>query len=89
MTLAGQDFYTSFARAWRDMPLNDRYVVSIHERPSARWGSLIWVEFEQRRLFDTFLPAARANVADVAVRAASTAYRNVVQPILRVCYSMT
>jgi curli production assembly/transport component CsgE len=79
MTLAGEDFYTSFAQAWRDMPLNDRYVVSIHERPSARWGSLIWVEFEQRRVFDTFLPAARANVAAVAVRAASTAYQNVVQ----------
>jgi curli production assembly/transport component CsgE len=79
MTLAGEDFYTSFAQAWRDMPLGDRYVVSIHERPSARWGSLIWVEFEQRRVFDTFLPAARANVAAVAVRAASTAYQNVVQ----------
>ncbi|WP_158904562.1 CsgE family curli-type amyloid fiber assembly protein [Burkholderia sp. L27(2015)] len=79
MTLVGEDFYTSFAQAWRDMPLGDRYVVSIHERPSARWGSLIWVEFEQRRVFDTFLPAARANVASVAVRAASTAYQNVVQ----------
>ena len=79
MTLAGEDFYTSFAQAWRDMPLSDRYVVSIHERPSARWGSLIWVEFEQRRVFDMFLPTARANVASVAVRAASTAYQNVVQ----------
>jgi len=79
MTLAGEDFYTSFAQAWRDMPLGDRYVVSIHERPSARWGSLIWVEFEQRRVFDTFLPAARANIANVAMRAASTAYQNVVQ----------
>ena len=79
MTLAGEDFYASFAQAWRDMPLSDRYVVSIHERPSARWGSLIWVEFEQRRVFDTFLPTARANVASVAVRAASAAYQNVVQ----------
>jgi len=79
ITLAGEDFYTSFAQAWRDMSLSDRYVVSIHERPSARWGSLIWVEFEQRRVFDTFLPVARANVAAVAVRAASTAYQNVVQ----------
>jgi curli production assembly/transport component CsgE len=31
--------------------LSERYIVSIHERPSARYGSLIWVEYEQRRVF--------------------------------------
>lgn len=51
VTLVGQDFYDAFSKAWIQMPLSERYIVSIHERPSARYGSLIWVEYEQRRVF--------------------------------------
>ncbi|AQV96463.1 hypothetical protein BJN34_21585 [Cupriavidus necator] len=79
MTIAGQDFYSYFAEAWRDLPLTDRYVVSVRERPSARWGSLIWVEFESRRVFEQFLPPRRAALKQIAERAAAVAYDNVVQ----------
>lgn len=79
MTLAGQDFYSYFAEAWRDLPLTDRYVIAVRERPSARWGSLIWVEFENRRVFEQFLPPKRASLKPIAERAAAVAYDNVVQ----------
>jgi curli production assembly/transport component CsgE len=79
LTLVGQDFYEFFSESWRDQPLSERYIVSIHERPSARWGSLVWVEFEQGRVFEAFLPPARVDVKVVAQRAADTAYQNVVQ----------
>ncbi len=79
ITLVGQDFYNSFVTAWRDVPLSDRYNVSIYERPSARWGSLVWVEFEHRRLFQAFLPPTRTDVRSVGQRAAKTTYDNLVQ----------
>jgi curli production assembly/transport component CsgE len=79
VTLAGQDFYTWFAQAWSAIPLSDRYVVSVHERPSARYGSLVWVEYGQRRVFQAFLPIARANVKPVADGAAQIAFQNVMQ----------
>lgn len=79
VTLAGQDFYSAFTRAWSANPLSERYIVSIHERPSARYGSLVWVQFEQRRVFQAFLPIARSNVRPVAENAAAIALQNVMQ----------
>ena len=79
VTLAGQDFYNWFAQAWGAIPLSERYIVSVHERPSARYGSLVWVEFGQRRVFQAFLPIARSNVRPVAEDAAQVAFQNVMQ----------
>ncbi|WP_198399068.1 CsgE family curli-type amyloid fiber assembly protein [Caballeronia hypogeia] len=79
VTLAGQDFYTWFAQAWGTIPLSERYNVSVHERPSARYGSLVWVEYNQRRVFQAFLPIARSNVKPVAEGAAQIAFQNVMQ----------
>jgi curli production assembly/transport component CsgE len=79
VTLAGQDFYTWFAQAWSTIPLSERYIVSVHERPSARYGSLVWVEYNQRRVFQAFLPIARSNVKPVAEGAAQIAFQNVMQ----------
>ena len=79
ITLAGQDFYNVFSQAWSAIPLSERYIVSVHERPSARYGSLVWVEFRQRRVFQAFLPIARANVRPVAENAAATSFQNVMQ----------
>ncbi len=79
VTLAGEDFYSAFARAWSANPLSDRYIVSVHERPSARYGSLVWVQFEQQRVFQAFLPIARSNVRAIAESAAAIALQNVMQ----------
>ncbi|VBB14857.1 curli assembly protein CsgE,Curli assembly protein CsgE [Burkholderia stabilis] len=79
VTLAGRDFYTYFSRAWTEIPLSERYVIAVHERPSGRYGSLIWVEFQQKRVFQTFLPIARSNVRGVAESAANLAFQTVIQ----------
>ncbi|MDR5774018.1 MULTISPECIES: curli production assembly/transport protein CsgE [unclassified Caballeronia] len=79
VTLVGEDFYNFFAQAWTQMPMSERYNVSVHERPSARYGSLIWVEYDQRRVFQAFLPIARANVRPIAESAAASALQTVLQ----------
>lgn len=78
MTVVGQDFYQHFVATWRDKAMSERYALSIHERPSARWGSLVWVEYAQRRVFQIFLPPARANIKAVSEHAAEVSYQSVV-----------
>lgn len=73
ITVAGQDFYQYFVSAWRDQALSERYAISIHERPSARWGSRIWVEYAQRRVFQAFLPTARAAIKALSEQAVAVA----------------
>jgi curli production assembly/transport component CsgE len=79
MTLAGHDFYKAFVAAWRDRPLSERYAVTVGERPSVRLGSQVWVEYGRRRVFQSFLPPARARAGGIGEKAAETAYENVVQ----------
>jgi curli production assembly/transport component CsgE len=79
ITVAGREFYKEFIAAWRDKELSDRYTLSIHERPSARWGSQVWIEFEQRRVFQVTLPFSRAQIRPVGERAVEVTYQNVVE----------
>jgi curli production assembly/transport component CsgE len=79
VTLVGEDFHTFFAQVWTQMPMSERYIVSVHERPSARYGSLVWVEYDQRRVFQAFLPIARSNVRVIAESAAASVLQTVMQ----------
>lgn len=79
ITAAGQDFYQFFASAWRDKNGSERYMLAVHERPTARWGSEVWIEFKQRRVFRTFLPPARAGIRPIGEQAADIVYRSVLQ----------
>lgn len=78
MTVAGQDFYQYFVASWRDREMSERYAISIHERPSARWGSQIWVEYAQKRIFQASLPSSRAGIKSLSEQAVDLAYQNVV-----------
>lgn len=79
LTMVGQDFYQYFVAAWRDKPLSERYTISVHERPSARLGSQVWVEYANRRVFQTFLPPARAKAREAGLDAVEAAYQNIVE----------
>ncbi len=78
ITVNGHEFYQQFVAAWRDNELSGRYAISVHEKPSARWGSQLWVAYAQKRVFQIFLPAVRANLKAVSEQAAREAYQNVV-----------
>src|SRR5690606_34849869 len=71
VTVLGKDFYKYFATRWRQSDQSSRYSISIYERPSARFGSEIWVLYRQQRMFHTFLPPARdatRAISEVAVQ---------------------
>lgn len=78
MTVAGQDFYRHFVTAWRDKAGSERYTISIHEQPSARFGGRIWVEFAHRRIFQASLPPARASIRPLSEQAVEITYEAVI-----------
>lgn len=78
VTVLGNDFYTHFARTWREKDGENRYSISVYERPSARFGSEIWVQYRQERVFHMFLSPARQAAGEIGERAAEIVFENVV-----------
>jgi curli production assembly/transport component CsgE len=78
ITVVGHDFYQEFVALWREKDASSRYAIAVVERPSARWGSQLWIEYAHRRVFQVFLPGARANVRAISAEAAEVAFQNVV-----------
>lgn len=65
----GHEFYRYFSERLRDTsPLDFNLVVK--ERPSARWGSLVWVEYEDRTIYRQFLMPNTSQIQAIAYAAA-------------------
>lgn len=79
ITVAGHEFCRYFIAGWVDKPGSDRYTIAIHERPSARWGSQVWVEFGQRRVYQVQLPPARAELQALGESAADNVYQAILE----------
>src|SRR5690606_2329525 len=78
VTVLGNDFYQYFSTYWREKDISNQFTISVHERPSARFGSEIWVQFRQKRMFHTFLPPARAATKQISAMAVDMVYQNIV-----------
>lgn len=77
ITSAGKDFYQAFSAMWHDKPLNERFSIAVRERPSARMGNRIQVEYANRTIFEAVLPTARGNIPAINAQAVQIAYQNV------------
>jgi curli production assembly/transport component CsgE len=83
ITFIGQEFYREFVSAWRDQAQADQFSLSIQERPSARWGSLVWIEYSNKPLFRVFLsPGHRDYIRLAAREATQIVYRKVIDQAL-------
>ena len=57
-------FYHHFSRLREDEDPNARENITIHERPTARWGSLIWITHNRKgAVWDGPLPGAQSGEA--------------------------
>lgn len=65
----GHEFYRHFSDRLRDTSALDFNLV-VRERPSARWGSLVWVEHENQTLYRSFLQPNTAELKPLAEQAA-------------------
>lgn len=77
ITVLGWDFFQYFTAKWEAIHGKERLSLSIYERPTARWGSEIWIDYKQTRVFHTFLPPARSATKAISMQAVDLAYKNV------------
>jgi curli production assembly/transport component CsgE len=69
ITRSGNDFYRKFSERLNELvPLETNLVVK--ERPSARWGILLWVELEGQPVYREFLSPISSQLDETAYRAA-------------------
>jgi curli production assembly/transport component CsgE len=79
ITFIGQEFYQEFVALWRDKPAVEPFSLTVIERPSAQWGSLITIEYSGRQMYRAFLSPGRREFIKTAARDASqVVYNNVV-----------
>jgi curli production assembly/transport component CsgE len=76
MTVLGWDFYTSFSTIWQSLHPDSEFTLSITERPTAKYGSEIWVSYRDQQVFHTFMSPARARINDVAKQAVEMVHEN-------------
>lgn len=77
ITVLGKDFYHYFVTAWRQLDGNNTYTITIFERPSARFGSEVWVEYRRTRMFHMFMSPARQAARETGEAAARAAYESI------------
>ncbi|VVM44610.1 Curli production assembly/transport component CsgE [Pseudomonas fluorescens] len=74
----GHDFYYAFTERLRATSPMDFNLV-VRERPSARWGSLVTVEYQQRLVYRRFLPPNTVELKEEASDAADWVRGQIVQ----------
>ncbi|MDN4499292.1 curli production assembly/transport protein CsgE [Pseudomonas mosselii] len=74
----GHDFYQAFSDRLRATSRLDFNLV-VRERPDARWGSLVTVEYEREVLYRRFLPPNTTQLNDEAIAAADLVRQQIVQ----------
>lgn len=77
MTVLGWNFYSNFAEVWRNLYPNTSITVTVYERPTAQFGSEIWIEHDGHRVFHTFLPPALSATKRISTQAASIVYKTI------------
>jgi curli production assembly/transport component CsgE len=71
ITNFGAEFFRQFSSAWRDQPGTSGIDATVIERPSARFGSQVYIEHNNRAIARLFLYAGRsASIKPLAMEAA-------------------
>lgn len=74
VTRFGQVFYNDFVKHWNDYSHLVSANLTVYERPSARWGSLIWIEYRGRRIFQRQVGPSIRTIEDMARTAAAESF---------------
>ncbi|MFF7709958.1 CsgE family curli-type amyloid fiber assembly protein [Pseudomonas sp. NPDC007930] len=77
VTMNGRAFYDSFASAWSEKDEAGRFSVSVTERPTARLGSQVFINYGNRRMMQLFLPANRSQIPALGAEAAEQVFQGI------------
>lgn len=65
----GKDFFFYYAGYWRDIPATDGVSVVVYEQVYPQAGTFLWVELDQKRIYQTYFGRRYNNVKDMAEQA--------------------
>ena len=77
ITVLGWDFYTSFAEVWQALYPDSRNTITIIERPTAQFGSEIWINYLDQNVFHTFLSPARSRAREESKNAVAIVHEGI------------
>ncbi|GAA5443451.1 hypothetical protein Misp06_01628 [Microbulbifer sp. NBRC 101763] len=79
ITRTGHDF-ARYLSEYRNLNYPDStYNLTVYERPSARWGNLIWVTYNDKIVFRRFITPSTNNIHRLADEAAQYIHQAVLQ----------
>jgi curli production assembly/transport component CsgE len=82
LTFIGHEFFRHFAVSWSEQSGFEKHTLNVRERPSARWGSLISVEQNNREVYTAIVRPTRANIKALAETAAELVARRLTESLV-------
>lgn len=79
VTMNGRAFYDGFASAWAELDEAGRFNVSILERPTARLGSQMFIDYGNKRMVQIALPTNRSQIPDISAGIAAQVYEGILK----------
>ena len=87
ITRVGHEF-TRHLADYRHRNQHDTQVnLTVYERPSARWGNLIWVSYQHRQVYRRFLTPRNSQLKSVAAEAAQQIFQIIEQQRLQALFA--
>ena len=77
ITRSGHEFAYFYSSYRLKYLANAQYNLSIHERPSARWGNLLWITYQQETVFKIFLSPNQKDIKTIAEQAAQQVHARI------------
>ncbi|SEA99643.1 curli production assembly/transport component CsgE [Alkalimonas amylolytica] len=69
VTRFGKDFVFYYSGYWRDIPATDNITVVIYEQVYPQAGTVLWVEMNDRRIYQTYFGRRYNDVKETAEQA--------------------
>ncbi|WP_105103377.1 curli production assembly/transport protein CsgE [Microbulbifer pacificus] len=87
ITRTGHDF-ARYMSEYRNLNYPDSdYNLTIQERPSARWGNLIWITYNDKTVFRRFISPSTNNIREMAEQASQMIHEMVLQEKVREAFT--
>ncbi|MGB6007143.1 curli production assembly/transport protein CsgE [Castellaniella sp.] len=77
ITVLGWDFYQNFSQIWQALYPDAQDTMTVIERPTAQFGSEIWVSYLDQTVFHTFLSPARSRAQEESKKAVAIVHENI------------
>lgn len=77
ITVLGWDFYQNFSQIWQALYPDAQDTMTVIERPTAQFGSEIWISYLDQTVFHIFLSPARSRVQEESKKAVAIVYENI------------